>query len=1155
MRQRTWLLLIPIIACGAAIPPLPTMHGNALAQADPLAKAPDECRVALPEGAIAQLGDARMRVFGSAATLDFSPDGKLLAAGTRNGRFVFVWDVQTGRELRRLPVSELYVQAVDFTADGRELHCLHRDAWLRWNVSDWKPLPRGKLADDDSRTDRNPYLHAHGRRYGQLYNRDEPSIGVLDLATNQTLFNIPRLASCKLHFARNAHVAVMWTGASVRSPGHFEVWDIAEQRKLREFGQQAPRPAHMELSSDGKRMYVDRYLEESVEAWDLENGELLGNLVSQTRVSGLKLTPDDKKLMIWIRGGKTLLMDVATRRVEQTVELGIGLITFSRDGKLAAVGGAGNVVHLWDLETGKLRFPSDGPSHWIGNPAAANADEHVVVSVGGSTDESVGVWDTAKRKWLYRVGLPESRRFRVSPDGRWIATTEKGGNVCLWPIDDPEAMRRLPRSTPTRLVVTSTRDGAILATGCASGLVEISTFRPLPGGVPHGRLNLSGHIGPLLALAFADDNQTLASFGDDKTLCIWDTSTGELLRKFDVDHVTSTIAISPTGALVAAGTEKQVTVLNVAEGTVTARQEVSGPVVGLAFSADGKTLAAIRGGDVMLWDSRTGRQIAKHALPDVSLAALDHSPDGKLLAAAGSDAKVHLLDANKLTPQGQLACEDAVTALRFGVDAGRLLVNTRQATLQVWDVTTRQRRRKYPGLSVLAMSFARGVDRCVLLTSSRVRREVDLGLDHVPSGVVLNVPGTAGDCDFSPDSRRLAAVTPSAARVWDIASGENIMNLVGEGRFAEAVAFSPTGDSIATGGEGIAVWNLDTRVVGVAISPQRAGEIHALVFSPDGSMLASRDRRGNICLWESATGRLISAVYVRGGNYTRRPAFSADGRVLVAIVSTAEPGVTRRVTGWDAFTGRPVWHLADDPLQTVSCAIGGDGRTLLTGDRFGLTTIWDWERLMEIEFGPPGDGDPMPVEDCWRTLGSPDPRAAYRAVFALAARPQEALGLVQQVEFEAAPIGDTQIAAWIDQLDVNDAAVRRQASSMLLRSGEQACPLLRRALEEGPSIAARLRITILLAARTETVAHLQTLRIVHLLERIGTDEACKQLDRIASEGPTKLVRSHATAARRRIQQAIQAKTRDYEGLRAGVFRICLGIMNGGVLHSIVCRGG
>src|SRR5262249_4378159 len=70
-------------------------------------------------------------------------------------------------------------------------------------------------------------------------------------------------------------------------------------------------------------------------------------------------------------------------------------------------------------------------------------------------------------------------------------------------------------------------------------------------------------------------------------------------------------------------------------GTMRFRQAtLEGDVTGLAFSADGKTLASAWDGAVRLWDTKTGEQRATFRSPKGWVSAAALSPDGKQLAIA-----------------------------------------------------------------------------------------------------------------------------------------------------------------------------------------------------------------------------------------------------------------------------------------------------------------------------------------------------------------------------------------------------------------------------------------------------------------------------------------------------------------------------------------
>jgi WD40 repeat protein len=130
-------------------------------------------------------------------------------------------------------------------------------------------------------------------------------------------------------------------------------------------------------------------------------------------------------------------------------------------------------------------------------------------------------------------------------------------------------------------------------------------------------------------------------FGCDglKSIAVFDVTSGKALRKLEVDATNpGVIAASSDGKWCAHATPG---------GTVKVRDAVTGaeshvfrgfkdPVAKLVSSPDGSRLLGVdSGGELIIWDCETGREIAAIHLPDVSVVRVRYSPGGKRLAVVG----------------------------------------------------------------------------------------------------------------------------------------------------------------------------------------------------------------------------------------------------------------------------------------------------------------------------------------------------------------------------------------------------------------------------------------------------------------------------------------------------------------------------------------
>lgn len=72
----------------------------------------------LPAGAVGRLGSARLRLHHGVCSLAFSPDRRTLVSFSAAGNVLAVWDVRTGRRVRRIR-NPSYSLLLHFSPDGR----------------------------------------------------------------------------------------------------------------------------------------------------------------------------------------------------------------------------------------------------------------------------------------------------------------------------------------------------------------------------------------------------------------------------------------------------------------------------------------------------------------------------------------------------------------------------------------------------------------------------------------------------------------------------------------------------------------------------------------------------------------------------------------------------------------------------------------------------------------------------------------------------------------------------------------------------------------------------------------------------------------------------------------------------------------------------
>jgi WD40 repeat protein len=756
-------------------------------------------------------------------------------------------------------------------------------------------------------------------------------------------------------------------------------------------------------------------------------------------------------------------------------------VAFSPDGKSLAVGGRGLGIRLYDPDTGRVRarLGADESSYTTGSISLAfSPDGKTMAAAHGP----VRLVDLASGRDLWRLESDSLHASVIafSPDGKLIASDQSSGHnstICIWDKEGGKKIRELSSESWHIYGVTFSPDGKCLAVA-GSGAAHIWQ-------VNTGKLmyRIPGRESSLCSLAFSPDGTELAvSWGYEANLHFLDASTGKLLRTWEIPEDSGAHATySPDGNVLAtAGGSGVIRLWDRATGA--ALLQLRGHdtwVGGMAFSPDGKRLAAVARGAIFLWDTTTGERLSTVAGHDRAVTALTFSRDGRELYSYGEDGKLLSWDWALGTENFLFrAPPDMVYGGTLGPDAEVLVT--------------------------------RGYDVVHCWGSQQGRGERELGKR-------LAVGNTVSPLALSPDGRLIAAPQEGTAIfVGELATGKELHILKGHSPdpagFGEVsgLAFAPDGKTLASTSSDNTVRLWDARS-GKMIRTWGTGNGNnmRLEFAPDGRTLAVAENLwgDSIRLWDVSTAKEVTPP-LRHSSCTAL-AFSADGRYL------ATGGNDDRIELWETATGQHVLRLTGQHSGVHSLTFAPNGRVLASGG--GDTTVLLWDLIEGTKGARSTTQRPEEAEvtTWWEALAGPASEAA-RSAWRLVAAPEQALPLLKKHLRAVSAPAPERLDKLVADLASDRFSARQKATLELEDLGDLAVPALRAALAKRPALEATRRMERLLARCEPGVVptgdRLRVVRALLVLEQIGTPEAREQLRALSEGAPAARLTREARAA-------------------------------------------
>ena len=274
------------------------------------------------------------------------------------------------------------------------------------------------------------------------------------------------------------------------------------------------------------------------------------------------------------------------------------------------------------------------------------------------------------------------RAIAISRDGDNFLSGSFDTSAIRWSLKMESAEQVLRFHSDAVNAVAFLKDGR-MATASADARIAIWT----PGRQQPDRV-LDGHRGPIVSLAISPDDAKLASASWDHTVRIWSLVDGTHRVLEGHTQNVNGVAFTPDGkSLVSVGYDHELRIWPLAGGT----PEVvtfGSPINAVAIASDGTIATGGADGKVRLFTSE-GRETGEVPVGPTPIVALAISPDGTSIAVAGIGGMVVAIDRGARRVAQTLAVPGSpVWSIAFLPDNATLVTGGADGKIRRWNVRT-----------------------------------------------------------------------------------------------------------------------------------------------------------------------------------------------------------------------------------------------------------------------------------------------------------------------------------------------------------------------------------------------------------------------------------------------------------------------------------